>query len=63
MKNFVLDCSVSAAWCFRDEKNSYVDSVLESFAEGYHALVPQIWILETINLLILAERQSSSVRP
>jgi hypothetical protein len=48
---FVLDCSVSAAWCFGDQRNSYVDSVLESFAKGYEALVPSIWILETINLL------------
>jgi predicted nucleic acid-binding protein len=57
MKSFVLDCSVSATWCFGDEKNSYVDSVLESFAEGYQALVPQIWILETMNVLALAERR------
>ena len=57
MKRFVLDCSVAAAWCFADEKNSYVDTVLESFCEGYEALVPPLWVLEVVNVLALAERR------
>jgi predicted nucleic acid-binding protein len=57
MKRFVLDCSVAAAWCFADEKNSYVDTVLESFSEGYEALVPSLWVLEVVNVLALAERR------
>jgi predicted nucleic acid-binding protein len=57
VKKFVLDCSVSVAWCFGDQRNSYVDSVLESFTKGYEALVPSIWILETINLLVVSERR------
>ena len=57
MKPFVLDCSVAAAWCFADEKNAYVDAVLEGFSEGCEALVPPIWVLEVVNVLALAERQ------
>jgi predicted nucleic acid-binding protein len=57
MKRFVLDCSVAAAWCFADQKNAYVDSVLEHFSEGYEALVPSLWVLEVVNVLALAERR------
>ena len=57
MKQFTLDCSVSAAWCFSDQKNHYVNAILDSFVEGYEALVPAIWQLETLNILILAERK------
>lgn len=57
MKRFVLDCSVAAAWCFSDEKNEYVDAVLESFTAGYEALVPPLWVLEVVNVLALAERR------
>jgi len=57
MKRFVLDCSVAAAWCFSDQKNDYVDSVLECFPDGYEALVPSLWVLEVINVLSLAERR------
>jgi hypothetical protein len=39
---FVLDCSVTMAWCFLDEKNEYVDTVLDSLREG-EALVPSLW--------------------
>jgi predicted nucleic acid-binding protein len=57
MKRFVLDCSVAAAWCFADEKNAYVDTVLEGFSDGYEALVPPLWVLEVVNVLALAERR------
>ena len=61
-KRFVLDCSVSAAWCFSDEKNDYVDKVLESFTHGYKAWIPHIWYIEMINVLTTAERQSRITR-
>ena len=47
---FTLDCSVSAAWCFSDEKNAYVDDVLASFTKGAAAVVPYIWYLEMLNV-------------
>lgn len=51
---FVLDCSVAMAWCFEDERNAYVDEVLEALSE-WEALVPPIWSLEIINVLLVAE--------
>jgi predicted nucleic acid-binding protein len=59
---FVLDCSVSAAWCFSDEKNDYVDAVLESFSKGYTAFTPPIWYIEMINLFRSAEKRSRLTR-
>jgi predicted nucleic acid-binding protein len=54
---FVLDCSVTMAWCFEDEGTIYTEKVLNALREGYEALVPPIWKLEISNVLILAERK------
>ena len=56
MAFFVLDTSVTMAWCFDDESNPYADAVLESFAENT-ALAPEIWLLEVSNVLVTAERR------
>jgi hypothetical protein len=34
VKRFVLDCSLTMAWCFEDESTPYSESVLEALAEG-----------------------------
>ncbi|MDD3581612.1 MAG: type II toxin-antitoxin system VapC family toxin [Desulfobacca sp.] len=52
----VLDASVSLAWAFEDEGNTYTDLVLESLAEA-KAFVPTIWPLEVGNALLVAERR------
>jgi predicted nucleic acid-binding protein len=51
---FVLDCSVTMAWCFEDESNSYTESVLDSLLKGHEAKVPPLWRLEVSNVLLLA---------
>jgi predicted nucleic acid-binding protein len=61
-QSFVLDCSVSAAWCFSDEKNNYVDRVLDGFTHGYRALTPSIWYLEMITVLSIAEKRARLTR-
>jgi predicted nucleic acid-binding protein len=45
------------AWCLEDEKTSYTERVLSSFAKGYSARVPYLWSLEVSNVLLLAERK------
>jgi len=52
---FVLDCSVTMAWCFEDEADSYDDKTLRMLETG-HAFVPGIWVLEVANVLLVAER-------
>lgn len=54
---FVVDNSVVMSWCFMDEENSYADGVLEKLANS-RALVPQIWPLEVVNVLLVAERKN-----
>ncbi|MBI5015091.1 MAG: type II toxin-antitoxin system VapC family toxin [Deltaproteobacteria bacterium] len=52
----VLDCSVSAAWCLKDEANAAADSVLAALAPD-GALVPALWAVEMANILVMAERR------
>lgn len=54
--DFVLDCSVTMAWCFEDEANTYAESILDQWQEGV-AIVPTIWPLEVANVLLMAERK------
>jgi predicted nucleic acid-binding protein len=56
LSRFVLDCSVTMAWCFEDEADAYTDSVLEALAGG-EALVPCLWPLEVANVLAVGERR------
>ena len=55
--SFVLDCSVTMAWCFEDERTAATDALLDKLvAEGAEA--PSIWPLEVTNVLIGAARHS-----
>ena len=58
---FVLDCSVTMAWCFEDESNAYTDSVLERL-HAATAVVPGLWHLEVANVLIVATRRKRLAR-
>lgn len=54
---FVLDTSITMAWCFEAQSDPYCKSVLRSL-DNHEALVPQLWILEVVNILLVAERRS-----
>ncbi len=53
---FVLDTSVTMAWCFEDEVTPYTEAVLDRL-ETTTALVPPIWQLEVANVLLVSERR------
>jgi predicted nucleic acid-binding protein len=53
---FVLDCSVTMAWCFDDEATPYTNGVRDSLAD-IRAVVPSIWSLEAANATIMGERR------
>jgi predicted nucleic acid-binding protein len=53
---FVLDASVTLAWCFEDEATQDTDAVLERLTEDV-AIAPALWELEVVNVLLLAERR------
>jgi predicted nucleic acid-binding protein len=52
---FVVDASVTMAWCFEDEATPDTDAVLDRLATDA-AVVPAIWQLEVANVLLVAER-------
>lgn len=54
--DFVLDCSITLAWFFEDEKSDYTDSILEKLKNS-KAIVPSIWPLEVANVLHLAKKK------
>ncbi len=53
---FVVDASVSAAWFLPDEANADTDAALQATATD-DVWVPALWILETSNLLLGAQRR------
>jgi predicted nucleic acid-binding protein len=56
---FILDCSVTMAWYFKDEANAYAKAVRRSLS-GVGAVVPGLWPLEVANILVLGERHRRS---
>lgn len=59
MKRFVLDASVTLAWCFEDQKNSYSEAALKRVGEGAVPVVPALWMYEVANVLALANREGA----
>lgn len=53
---FVIDASVTLAWCFADEASEAVDAALGRL-EREEAIAPAIWPLEVANGLRTAERR------
>jgi len=53
---FVLDASVTAAWCFADEATERSATLLASMTQRT-AIVPGLWHFETASLLLNAERR------
>lgn len=58
--NFVLDASVTLAWCFEDEAGGadgdYAVGVLEALRSS-EAVAASVWPLEVANGLLVAERR------
>ena len=53
---FVVDTSVTMAWCFEDEATGATEALLDRLAsEG--AVAPGLWRLEVSNVLVVAERR------
>ena len=57
MESFVLDCSMTMAWCFDDEATQETKALLASLKEK-QAIVPSLWSLEVSNTLMVAERRN-----
>ena len=53
---FVIDASVTAAWCFADEASSVADAAMQRLLDD-EAMAPSLWSLEIRNILIANERR------
>jgi len=53
---FVLDNSVALAWCFEDEHTPLLLALLQRVEES-GAAAPNLWPLEAVNGLFVAERR------
>lgn len=51
--DFVLDCSMTLAWFFKDEVTPYITSVRRGLESG-KALVPALWHFEVANALYVS---------
>jgi predicted nucleic acid-binding protein len=61
LTEFVVDASVSMAWCFEDESTPFTEAVLQRLATG-RALAASIWPYEVANVLLGAERRGRITR-
>jgi predicted nucleic acid-binding protein len=57
VKQFVLDASVTVAWCFDDESTPLTEGILDLLSAGTEGIAPGIWPLEVANALLVAERR------
>lgn len=56
MSQWVLDASVTVAWCFEDERTPHVEALLKRLFVS-PAIVPQLWPFEVANVLAMATRK------
>ena len=56
MNRFVLDCSVSAAWCLQEAGSETAEKIL-GLMSGADVLVPSLWLVEMANVLVVAQRR------
>ncbi|MEN6451767.1 MAG: type II toxin-antitoxin system VapC family toxin [Thermoguttaceae bacterium] len=56
MSDFILDCSMTMAWCHREETSPRTNAVLACLMTK-EALVPNHWWLEVANVLATWERR------
>jgi predicted nucleic acid-binding protein len=53
---FVIDCSITMAWCFADEESAAAALIQERLVQEA-ALVPAHWFLEVTTVLAMAEKR------
>ena len=59
---FVLDTSITMAWCFADESTAFTQNLLDELLPSY-AQVPALWTFEVANVLVINERKGRITVP
>jgi predicted nucleic acid-binding protein len=59
VSQFVLDATITMAWCFTDEATEFTETLLSRLSDlTDRALVPALWLYEVVNVVELAVRKS-----
>ena len=57
MAVLVIDASITAAWCFKDETTDYTEGVLTAVSGFSDALAPRLWAYEVRNSVLMGLRR------
>jgi predicted nucleic acid-binding protein len=58
VSRFILDSTVTLAWCFSDEATGHTESFLNRLSSVTDtAVVPALWLYEVVNVVTLAARK------
>jgi len=57
MAVFVIDASLAAAWCFKDEATEYTENVLDAVSGPIAATAPRLWAYEIRNSALSGVRR------
>src|SRR5438128_981020 len=62
MAAFVIDSSITAAWCFPDERTDYMNAVLRNLSAPTEAVAPRLWAYEVRNSILMGYRRKRITR-
>ena len=57
MPDFVVDASIAAAWCFKDEASDYTEAILEALKISANATAPRLFLYEVHNIVLMGLRR------
>ena len=57
MPALVIDSSLTAAWCFPDERVAYTNAVLQAISAPLEAVAPRLWAYEVRNSVLMGLRR------
>lgn len=57
MPALVIDASITAAWCFPDERTEYTNAVLRAISTPLEAMAPRLWAYEVRNGVLMGLRR------
>jgi len=63
VSRFILDNTVTMAWCFTDEATEFTETLLNRLSDLTDtALVPALWLYEVVNVAEMAVRKGRITR-
>lgn len=57
MAGFVIDASIAATWCFKEEATDYTENILNAVSGLIGAVAPRLWAYEIRNSVLSGVRR------